>query len=326
MAATPDEFVSWALGPERTIEEAFCAEILIDQGLVQWKSNNKIDDPDRYNFEVKREYHRRRRLNPAHRRVWSDVEVTRAAEFIPGFTKVDHWTHGEDRPLRDLSALRFCPGLLHLQVAPTELEHLDDLRYLPNLEHLWLQDEILEDLSALACCPQLKTVHLWLDFPWCDLRALAKLPQLEQLTLHGSLPMLEGVGPLLRVTKVLFNGWGNGRAPIRDAHSLPDMPALREAQISPIARLTGFGKYAALEEFTVEGPFKDLSSLADLPEANKLTLGGQHYHDLTPIARMPRLAVLRIAREVGEGLIVALQERLGVFRRKGYHEAVVRLR
>jgi len=55
MAATPDEFVSWALGPERTIEEAFCAEILIDQGLVQWKSNNKIDDPDRYNFEVKRE-------------------------------------------------------------------------------------------------------------------------------------------------------------------------------------------------------------------------------------------------------------------------------
>lgn len=292
-----EKFAAWVLAAERTIEEAFAAELLVDQGIEAWKNKHRVEDPNRYNFELRREGWRRRQLNPAHRRVWAEEEVMRAAEFVPGFTKIDHSTYGADRPLRDLSVLRFCPQLVHLQVAPTELENLEALRYTPALEDLWVQDNLIEDLSALRLCPGLKKVHLWLGFPWCDLRALAELPELESLILHGNLGMLDGVGPLPKVTHILLKGWGHGHAPIRDGHALPDMPGLKDGEISPVARLAGFEKFAACEDLIVEGPFKDLKPLAALSAMNKLTIGGEHYGDLGPIARMQTLAVLRIARE-----------------------------
>ena len=297
MDALAAEFIAWAMVPERTLDEAFLIEILVDEGLSLWKSREKIEDPSRYDWEAKRERQRRRRLNPAHRKIWSEIDVRRAAEFITTLGKLIHWTHGVDRPVRDLSALRFCPRMKDLHLAPTELENLEGLRWVPELEHFWLQDDTLEDLSPLRYCPALKSIHLWLQYPWCDLRALAELPELEQMTLHGNLPMLAGVSPLPKVTKVLFNGWGDGRAPIRDGHSLPDMPALREGQISPIASLAGVEKFGALEEVTFEGPYKCIAPLAALREVRRLVLGGNRYHDLSPVARMAKLAVLRLARE-----------------------------
>jgi hypothetical protein len=297
MDSLADEFVAWTMTTERTLDEAFLAEILIEEGLSRWKAREKIDDPMRYNWQAKREHYRRRRLNPAHRRIWSEIDVKRAAEFVAVFEKFDHWTHGEDRPVRDLSALRFCPKMKDLHLAPTELENLDGLAYVPELEHLWLQDDIIENLSSLRLCPKMKTLHLWLQYPWCDLRALAELPELEQITLHGNLPMLENVEPLQKVTKVLFNGWGNARAPIRDGHSLPDMPSLREAEISPIAKLAGVEKFSMLEEVIFEGPYKSIEPLAALGEVRKLVLGGERYHDISPVARMAKLGVLRLARE-----------------------------
>ncbi len=297
MNALEKEFVAWTMAPERTADEAFLAEILIEEGLVQWKVREKIEIPDRYDWDLRRERFRRRRLNPAHRRIWSEIDVKRAAEFVVGFTKFEHWTHGEDRPVRDLGALRFCPAIANLQLAPAELPDLDGLRCSTELLDFWLQDEVVENLSGLRFCPKLKQVHLWLDYPWCDLRALADLPELEQVILHGNLPMLTGVGPLPKVTRVLFKGWGGGRAPVRDGNSLPDMPALREADISPIARLAGVEKYAALEEATFEGPYKSIEPLAALGQVRKLVLGGEHYHDISPVGHMPSLAVLRLARE-----------------------------
>jgi hypothetical protein len=285
------------MAPERTLDESFLAEILIDEGLLQWKDREKIEVPDRYDFDLMREGQRRRRLNPAHRRIWSEIDVKRAAEFVNRLGRFDHWTCGQDRPVRDLAALRFCPRMQDLHLAPTELTDLSGLRYVPELEHLWLQDAVVEDLSGLRLCRKLKTVHLWLDYPWCDLGALADLPELEQVTFHGNLPMLAGVGALPKVKKVLFNGWGNGRAPIRDGHALPDMPALREAEISPIASLAGVEKYAELEEVTFEGPYKSIEPLAALGKVCKLVLGGEHYRDFAAVARMPALAVLTLARE-----------------------------
>src|SRR5205085_2881522 len=101
MKPEPD-FVQWALAPELTIEEAFCAEVLVDYGLADWKSKNKVEDPLRYDWEAKREFHRKRRLNPAHRAMLNEIDVMRAAETLPLLTEIRHWTNGEDRALRDL--------------------------------------------------------------------------------------------------------------------------------------------------------------------------------------------------------------------------------
>lgn len=300
MAAATDDFVQWALSPELNQEEAFCAELLTDHGLAAWKGANKITDPDQYDYEKRRLAKERRGLNPAHRATLREVDVMHAAEMLPQMTKLDHWTFGGggDRLLRDASGLRFCPKLIHFQVNPTALPDLEWLRWLPELESFWLQDENLEDYSGLRHCPKLKKVALWLHFSWCDLRALADLPELEDLVLHGNLPTLAGVKPLLKVGKVYLDGFGGGRAFLHDASDLPEMPQLREGRIVPFARLDGIEKFAALEDFVTEGSFTDLTPLSRLPNLMKLVLGGERFTDLAPLARAPKLGLLQICREL----------------------------
>ncbi|HEY5036343.1 MAG TPA: hypothetical protein VII74_04340, partial [Chthoniobacterales bacterium] len=203
-----DDFVTWALSPDLDLEEAFCAELLTEKGLEIWKSKNKIDDPNRYNWEFQKERRRARSLNPAHRALLSEVDVMHAAEVLPTLTDFNHWSYDSERPLRNLSGLRFCPALKKFQVAPTSLPDLDWLRFVPDLVSFWLQDHNVEDYSDLSRCQNLKDIHLWLHFSWCDLRSLAELPQLEELGLHGNLPTLANVGPLSKVRKVHLNGFG----------------------------------------------------------------------------------------------------------------------
>jgi Leucine-rich repeat (LRR) protein len=295
----PDpDFVQWALAPERNVEELFCVQLLLEKALPTWKRNHKIENPNEFNWQLRHERHEARALNPAWRPDFSEIDVMRAAEIVPLLTTIDHWTHEGDRTVRDFSALRFCPALQKFQVGPTELSDLEWLRNLPGLVDFWIQDKQLADYSGLAHCPGLKQVHLWLPVSWCDLRALAGLSQLENLTLHGNLPTLEGVGPLPKVTKILFNGFGYGRAYLRDASALPEMPQLREAYLAPWQSLEGIEKFPALEELTVEGSYTDISPLAKLPNLRKLNLAGENFTDLSPLARAPRLAVLQLSRDM----------------------------
>lgn len=292
------DFAEWALSPELDIEEAFCAELLTEQGLEAWRRKHKVTDPEAGNWEAQSERRRLRRLNPAYRATLAELDVMRAAEMLPELTSLERWVSQEDRTVRDFSGLRFCPRLKKLMVGLTELPDLEWLRFLPELADLWLQDGNVEDYSDLARCPQLTRVHLWLSLSWCDLGALAQLPLLEELTLHANLPTLAGVGPLAKVTRILFQGFGNGRAYLRDATALPDMPLLREARIVPWAHLDGIEKFTALEELTVEGSFVDLSPLNRLPNLRKLVLGGERFTDLAPLAQAPKLAVLQPCREM----------------------------
>jgi len=294
-----EDFVQWALAPERTIEEAYCAELLTAHGLKLWKSANKVEDPDAFNWELKNERARQRRLNPAHRVALGEVDVMHAAEMLPKLSEFELWNYSEpERPLRDLTGLRFCPKLRKLKIAPAELRDLSGLAALPELDDLWLQDADLEDLSGLAACRKLKAAHIWLQFSWPDLRALAELPELEQLTLHGNLCALAGVGPLPKVRKVLLNGWGGGRAHLRNALDLPFMPALVEAQIYPWGRLDHIAeRLPAVEELSIEGPYRSLEPLAALASLRKLNLYGEDYESVEPLARMKRLNVLMVSRE-----------------------------
>jgi hypothetical protein len=289
------DFVTWALSPERTIDEAFLAEILVEHALAVWKRSRNIEVPNE-TWDVKRERYRKRRLNPAHRAVLPEVDVMRAAEVLPTLTELDRLSFGEDRVFRDLSGLRFCPALKKLNIGTQEVLSLDFLRFLPALESVWISDDILEDFSGLAHCKKIKDIHLWIGFPWPDLRALAELPALEEITMHANLPALRGVGCLKNVRRVKLWGVQNGRAPLPDATWLPDMPLLAEATFERMSGLKEIGKFPALVDLTVCGPFKDLSPLAESP-AQKLKIYGERYHDVSPLTRMPRLRVLEFNRE-----------------------------
>lgn len=289
------DFVAWALSGERTLEEAFCAELLVEFGLQAWRKKcGHAEAPD---LDALRERQCRRRLNPAHRAKLDEVDTRLAAQMLLVIKEVNHWTDVEDRPLRNLSGLRFCPQLRKLMISPTEVADLLPLQMLPELEELWIQDELLEDFSALAGCKSLRKVHLWPGFPWCNLQALAALPQLEELVFHGNLPMLEGVGPLPRLTKALLCAGGPGQAPLRNAWMLPHMPALRFAHFDSLSRLDGLGRFPAIEELAISGQYRDLTSLAELTGLRKLILGGENYLDVSPLSRLPQLSTLRFLRE-----------------------------
>ncbi|HEX3817259.1 MAG TPA: hypothetical protein VHW03_03105 [Chthoniobacterales bacterium] len=292
------DFVQWTLAPERNVEELFCAQLLVEKALPIWKTRHKVKDPDQYNWQLHHERQQARALNPAWRPDLSEIDVMRAAEILPELTTIDHWTHERDRTVRDFSGLRFCPRLQKFQVGPSELNDLEWLRHLPELVEFWLQDARLSDYSGLAHCSGLKRVYLWLPVSWCDLRALALLPELEQLTVHGNLPTLEEVGPLPKVWKIGFHGFGYGRAYLRNASAAPEMPLLREAYFAPWQSLEGIGKYSALEDLTVEGSYTDISPLAKLPNLHKLVLAGENFTDLSPLAAAPKLAVLQLCRDM----------------------------
>jgi hypothetical protein len=295
---TEPDFVSWALSPERSLEEAFCAELLVDFGRNAPSGSASSD--------CQREHQRRRRLNPAHRAVLDPHAVHRAAQNLASLREIHHWTQGEDRPLRDLSGLRFCPQLRRLKLGPTELPTLEALRFVPDLEELTLQDDRLEDYSGLAHCQNLRKLQLWPGFPWCNMHALAELPLLEELVLHGNLPMLEGTRPLRRLKKLFLTAPGPGHAPVRDIWMLPDMPLLQEAHIEPLARLDGIERFAAIEELAVCGLFRDLTPLGRLPHLRKLTLAGENFQDMRPLARLEELRLLILLRDYPLDLIPLL--------------------
>ncbi len=289
------DFVAWALSGERTLEEAFCAELLVEFGLQAWRKKcGHAEPPD---LDALRERQCRRRLNPAHRAKLNEVDTRLAAQMLLVLSEINHWTAVEDRPLRNLSGLRFCPQLRKLMLSPTEVVDLLPLQMLPKLEELWIQDEMLEDFSALAGCKRLRKVHLWPGFPWCNLQALAALPELEELVFHGNLPMLEGVGPLPRLTKALLCAAGPGQAPLRNAWMLPHMPSLRYAHFDSLSRLDGLGRFPAIEELAISGQYRDLTPLAELTGLRKLILGGENYLDVSSLSRLPQLSTLRFLRE-----------------------------
>ena len=288
-AMTEPDFVSWALSPQRSLEEAFCAELLVELGQNAPSGSGSS--------ESQREHQRRRRLNPAHRAVLDPRAAHRAAQGLPALREIYHWAQGDDRPLRDLSGLRFCPQLRRLKLGPTELATLEALRFVPELEELTLQDDRLEDYSGLAHCQNLRKLQLWPGFPWCNMHALAELPLLEELFFHGNLPMLEGSRPLRRLRKLFLTAPGAGHAPMRDSWMLPEMPLLLEAHIEALARLDGMERFAALEELAVCGLFRDLTPLGRLRQLRKLTLAGENFQDLRPLVRLEELRLLHLLRD-----------------------------
>src|SRR5262245_8507653 len=133
----PDEFVAWALRPERTIEEAYCAERLVEEGYLHWC---RVNGGGTRSSLKQSAAAKRRRLNPAHRARLNKTIVTRAAEALAASTCLSLDAH-HDRPLRDLSGLRFFPQLKILSLHGHEFSNISVVRELPALESVSISSD-----------------------------------------------------------------------------------------------------------------------------------------------------------------------------------------
>lgn len=295
-----NEFAAWAREPRRTNEELYLAELLIEQGHGLWKRVNKAPWSAK-DYEAKVAHSKRRALIPAYRAKLDKKKLAHTVEMWAEIEAVVNEMY-QDRPVRNLEALRFFPHLTKVELY-TELAELSGLNGLTGLRELKLRDSRLADLSTLAQFSQLERLDLHLRWPWPALESLVGLPQLKHFDFDGNILALADVAVLPAVECAKLGPVFSGTIPLRSLEQAPAMPLVRELKLHSTASLSGLERYPLLEKLEVEGPFEDLSPIATLQQLRRLTLQGEYFSDLSPLARLPRLRTLELKREHGLDLM-----------------------
>jgi hypothetical protein len=287
-------FTSWALDKRRSREERYGAELLIDFALGSWRCLHKV--PEDFDFKKIRRLKRQRSLNPAYQPAYSGADAERAAEVLPtlDLLSIDC---SEDRPLRDLGFLQFCPTLRELTVHQTEIRDWTPLRWVPQLRLLDILDGKASDLKPVAQLAKLREFECNIDAPWPDLGPLEQLAELENLSFEGNLLVLQSIPQLLRLRDARFVSGARFNTPLRRVADLPEMPELRWLVLNDVCDLRGIERYSQLLSLSVSGYFEDLSSLASLRRLTHVDLGNGFYNELRPLAQLPELRQVAIRRE-----------------------------
>jgi hypothetical protein len=294
MSAAPDNFAAWACDPKRSLEERFGAEILIEQTIGLWRTKHGVKHETNYKAEQLRK--KERLLNPAYEPSYSAEAAAGAAEVLnelKNFNRSDF----DDRPLRDVSFLRFCPPLDSFIIRKAEVLDWSPLQHHLTLTKLDIWDAAARDLRVISRLTKLETLHLWLGWPWPDLAGLENLTQLRELHFHGNILALHGV-PSLPQVRVANIEHGHGfNVPFRSLKDLPAMPELRRLKLINAAELDGCGRFPNLLNLDIYGYFADLNPLTELKNLTHLFVSGGEYPDIAPLARMPKLYDLVIRHD-----------------------------
>ncbi|MBK8476520.1 MAG: hypothetical protein IPL39_09385 [Opitutaceae bacterium] len=291
-----EQFRSWARDPARTNEELYTVELLLVAVDQLWRATNRF--APRFDWDAHQRHQKRRLANPAYQVSIDPAALDRAVELWAGVKKLENGPF-EDRPVRDLSAVRFFPQLEEVALR-CELTDLTALRRLRGLRKLILNDDVLADLWMLEAMPALARVDLRLEDPWpSGVGALAVLPALRELNYAGNLLVWREATVLPTLETAVFDGGLHGNTPLRDLNDLPTMPQLIRLKVTATASLRGLERYPNLVELELAGPFTDLAPLAGLAQVRKLSLAGERFFDLGPVAQMAGLRTLELHRSHG---------------------------
>jgi hypothetical protein len=296
----PEDFKQWALEPSRTNDELFTVELIVEWGRVVW--GWKHQQPKMHDWDKEQAHRKERRLNPAYRPQINREYLDATVEVWAELNKL-HYMSWEDRPIRDLSALRFFPHLEELHLNDAEIADLSPISDLGRLASLQLHEplsnggHVICDVSALADLPHLRKLSLSLRRPWPKLAAIAELPALKSFAYTGNLLALRDVPRLRGVERATFNADLNWKTPLRDLHDLPEMPVVRLLRVDSVADLNGIERYPTLLNADLVGPYLHLRDLVRLEFCTYLRLEGELFHELEPVSHLPNLREVLLVRE-----------------------------
>jgi hypothetical protein len=295
MPASSNSFAAWACDPARTIEERFGAEILIEQTIGLWKKKHGVEQ-ESINYEAERLRKKDRMLNPAYEPRFTRQDAEHVEEILPEVKGFDDGVY-DDRPIRDLSFVRFCSGLESFAIRRCAATDWSPLLTQPTLTKLDLWFISARDLRFIGQLIRLQALRLWPEAPWPDLTGLENLRELRELHFHGNVLAFRGI-PCLPQARFVEICHGSGfNVPLRSVGDLPDMPELRRLKLENTAELDGLEHYAKLLNLEIYGFYTDLTPLAALQQLTHLTLSGGEYPSLAPLAKMPQLRRLVVCRE-----------------------------
>ncbi len=287
-------FVAWACDPARNLEERYSVEQLVEVLLP-----DRHKDPNAswtYNFEAQQLRRKARQLNPAYQPELIRAEIEQIAPALAASKQLD-FSSSEDRPVRDLGFLQFCPALVELQLFNTDIHDWSPLRCVPGLTKLLAGNTKASDLRPIADLTALQTLWLRVQCPWPDLTGFERLEGLREFHYHGNILALRAIRALPAVRDAQIGYGALLHTPLRDLHDLPEMPALRRLHLENTWRLDGIERSPRLLNLTISGCFDDLSPLAALRELTHLELFGGEYTTLAPLAALPELRRLLVRRE-----------------------------
>ena len=321
-----DEFVSWAMAPERTLEERFAVEKAIEWGVRLDRIERKLPDP--HNWEREREIQDARRLNPAYVPQLKPDDLHSGAAGLrlrKDYSTISH----RDRPMRDLKWLRFFPHFEQLGLNELEVDDYSPLAALPNLRKLNIQDDQTIDLRPLGQCAALEELSIRVRQPWVKIDGLDRLERLHTVHWLGSPLILQAIPRWPAVRHAVLKEFCVN-FPLRDAFQLPEMPLLEVLELESIFSLEGLERYPRLVNLKVAGFYRDLrpltacralthlwlqlsihleldvlrevAPLATLPELRYLQVRSQRPRDYSALAEAPRLHQLSLMRSLIEPL------------------------
>lgn len=286
-----ENFISWALDDARTVEERYLVELLVEQGVGRWNSHHKNYKYD--TLDVIMERKRQRAFNPAYEPSYSEDSLRKSVEVFPEFTSWNFHCSLDERPLRDIKALRFLPNLETLQLHSTQVADLSPLTELPNLRVLHLGSRTCEDFRPLSRCLQLRelTLVFWRayllpDSSWPDLTGLDTLVQLESLSLEGNLLAFErGVRwPNVRRAELRCQPLA-----VRNMRDLPQLPSCEFLTLGGVERLDGIEAFPRLRNLTIETVVRDFAPLQALHGLTCFTCKEFEPLDVSPLTGLPKL-------------------------------------
>ena len=287
-----ETFSQWACDSARTLEERFGAQLLIEQltGIPVAKNEH-----GQSNYEAEQLWRKERAFNPAWRPDYTREQAAAIEENLPTLTRL-HVNH-DDRAVRNLSFLRFCPAMEDLHLGHPENCDWTPVAGLLRLKSLWLTDRQSSDYRSLGCLSELESIYIYGHCPWPDFSGWEGMRQLKKLTYHGNPLALSSIPSLPSVRTADIVHWNSFTVPLRSLHDLPEMPELRSLKLINTWKLDGIERYPELVNLEIYGYYDDIAPLASLQKLTHLFISGGTYEDLHPLLPMQELRWLKVRRE-----------------------------
>lgn len=284
----PKTFTDYALSGELSADETYTVELLIDHVRMDF-------DPNYWNNWSERTDARK---EPGYQPWFDPNHVELAERELQKLTWVSlQRTHGKNRPVRDITALRYLTGLTGLSLGDNEIKEIVPLAACVNLKRLHLKENHIRDISALANCRCLE----WLDvgsLPIEDLLPIRDLPLLRELEIsYAQLPVFSRMGQQLALRKldISHDDLDNLMDGFDSFEGFPYLPELRSIRGAKVKSLDGLEKFPKLQNLVnLSGEFASLEPLCHLKALTHANILSSNINSLEPLGGLYALRDLWI--------------------------------
>lgn len=281
---TATSFSEYALSTDLTPDETYTVELLIDRVRSNFDETYWDDWGERGDA----------RRNPSYKPRFSRKHVGPAAKELHSLSWVSFQRLPDDeRPVRDLTALKFLPNLSGLVLINNQVTDLSPIASCSELRRFHLNKNPVRDISPLAECKTIEELHLG-DCPISNFSPLEELPCLRELSISADqIEAFTQLNRLPHLRKIEF-----GLETFESFDGFPEMPELRVIRGADVNKLDGLERFPKLQNLVnLSGRFDSLAPLRDLHGLTHTNIISSRIKSLQPLAGLPAFRDLHISTD-----------------------------